>query len=190
MDLKNQKEIKKVIDGCIKGKIEDQEQLFKTFYSEMMTVCSRYVNRNEDAKDLLQEGFIKIFDKIDRYSFEGSLFGWVKRIMVNNAIDHYRKNKNKFSLSDTYINAENIAAEEDNDHHIFEEISSEELLEMIQELSPSYRTVFNLFVMEDFSHAEIAEELGISEGASKSNLSKARMNLRQMISAKLKKSNA
>jgi len=189
MDLKDQNEVKKIIDGCIKGNNDDQKLLFKALYSQMMAICYRYANRSEDAKDLLQEGFIKVFDKIEKYNFEGSLAAWVKRIMVNNAIDYYRKQKKKFAFSDTYIEAENIPDSALEDESPFEVVSSKELMEMVQALPPAYRTVFNLFVMEDYSHGEIADELGISEGTSKSNLSKARRNLKKMVLTKLKRAN-
>ena len=115
--------------------------------------------------------------------------GWVRRIIVNNAIDHYRREKNKYAFSETLVEAENIPAEEA-DEGLFEGISARELLDMVQQLSSSYRTVFNLFVLEDYSHAEIAEMLGISEGTSKSNLAKAKRNLKKMILEKLKTSQA
>ena len=154
-------------------------------YSKMMVICYRYANRPEDAKDLFQEGFIKVFNKIERFNFNGSLEGWIRRIMVNNAIDYYRKNKNKYAISETLVEAEQIPSE-DIGESIFEDVSAKQLLDFVQQLSPVYRTVFSLYVLDDYTHAEIAEELGISEGTSKSNLSKAKKNLKKMVLDHLK----
>lgn len=180
MDLKNQQVVKQVVEACSKGNAEMQQALYKATYSKMMLVCYRYANRPEEAKDLLQEGFIKVFDKIGRFNFKGSLEGWIRRIMVNHAIDEYRKNKNKFSMSETLIEAENIP-DDSVDEGLFDGLSAKDLLAFVQSLSPVYRTVFNLYVLDGYTHTEIAEELGISEGTSKSNLSKAKRNLKEMI---------
>ncbi len=189
MDLSDQNDVRELVKGCAEGKNSYQQILYKTMYSKMMLVCYRYASRSEDAKDLFQEGFIKVFAKIEKFDFNGSLEGWVRRIMVNNAIDYYRKNKNKYAISETLVKAEQIP-EIDDSEGIFEGISSAELLDMVQELSPAYRTVFNMFVLDDYSHAEIAEELGVSEGATKSNLSKAKKNLKRMILERIKKENS
>ena len=180
MDLSNQVEVRKIVRECAEGNSEYQQLLYKELYSKMMVVCYRYASRPEDAKDLFQEGFMKVFQKIERFNFKGSLEGWVRRIMVNHAIDYYRKNKNKFAISETLLEAEQIADEQENEG-IFENVSAKELLSFVQQLSPVYQTVFNLYVLDDYSHAEIAEELNISEGTSKSNLSKAKRNLKKMI---------
>lgn len=189
MDLGDQNEVRKIVEGCAKGDQDYQRLLYKTLYSSMMSVCYRYAKRPEEAKDLFQEGFIKVFDKIGKYNFKGSLQGWVRRIMVNNAIDHYRREKNKYAFSETLVEAENIPAEEESEG-LYEDISARDLLNMVQELSTAYRTVFNLFIMENYTHAEIAEMLNISEGTSKSNLAKAKRNLKKMVLEKLKTSKA
>ena len=180
MDLSNKKLVEKLVKACSRRDRSAQQQLYQKLYNPMMGVCYRYARNQEEAKDLLQDGFIKIFDKIDRFNFKGSLEGWVRRIMVNHAIDHYRKNKNKFSMSETLVEAENIPADEE-DENWAKQVQAKTLLAFVQQLSPVYRTVFNLYVLDDYSHAEIAEELGISEGTSKSNLAKAKQNLRNMI---------
>lgn len=185
MDFSDQNEVRRVVEGCVKGDHNCQKLLYKSLYSKMMGVCYRYTDRPDDAKDLFQEGFIKVFDKIGKYNFNGSLQGWVRRIMVNNALDHYRKEKNKFAFSETSIEAEYLKSDEV-DESIYDDLSPNELLEMVQQLSPSYRTIFNLFVMEDYTHAEIAELLEISPGTSKSNLAKAKRNLKQMVLERLK----
>jgi RNA polymerase sigma-70 factor (ECF subfamily) len=180
MDLSDQEEVRRVVAGCSKGDTRYQQQLYKHMYSKMMAVCYRYSARPEDAKDLFQDGFIKVFEKIERFNFKGSLEGWVRRIMVNHAIDFYRKNKNKFAISETLVQAENIPSEEI-EEGIFDEVEANELLNLVQKLSPVYRTVFNLYVLDDYSHNDISEELGISVGTSKSNLSKAKKNLKQLV---------
>jgi len=180
MNLSDQDTLKKIVEGCAKGDRYYQQQLYKAMYSQMMAVCHRYAARSEDAKDLFQEGFIKVFDKIGRYNFKGSLQGWIRRIMVNNAIDHYRKNKNKFSMSESMMEAERIQDEEI-DESIFADITADQLLNCVQELSPMYKSVFNMYVLDGYTHSEIAIELNISEGTSKSNLSKAKRNLKQMV---------
>lgn len=185
MNLSDQETVKKIVEGCVKGDRKVQQQLYKEMYSQMMAVCYRYAARSEDAKDLFQDGFIKVFEKIGKYNFQGSLQGWIRRIMVNNAIDHYRKHKNKFAMSESMMEAENIPDESFNES-IFEEITSKELLALVQELSPVYNAVFNMYILDGYTHAEIAEELNISEGTSKSNLSKAKRNLKEMVLQKLK----
>lgn len=180
MDLSDQEVVREVVKACARGDAKYQKMLYKKMYSSMMAVCYRYAGRPEDAKDLFQEGFIKVFKKIDRFNFKGSLEGWIRRIMVNNAIDYYRKNKNKFAMSETLVKAEQIP-DEGAEEMLFEGISSRDLLDCVQQLSPMYRAVFNLYVLDDYTHAEIAEELNISEGTSKSNLSKAKRNLKKMI---------
>lgn len=185
MDLADKEIVKEVVEACAKGDDKVQKALFKQLYSDMMRVCYRYASRPEDAKDLLQDGFIKVFNKIGGFNNKGSLEGWIRRIMVNNAIDYHRKNKNKYAMSETLLEAGQIPDEQEQDG-IFEEISSEDLMNCVQQLSPVYRTVFNLYVLDDYTHAEIAEELEISEGTSKSNLSKAKRNLQQMIKQLIK----
>ena len=186
MDLSNQADVRKIVEGCAEKNAEYQQFLYKTLYSKMMVVCQRYTDRPEDAKDLFQDGFVKVFDKIGKFNFKGSLEGWIRRIMVNNAIDHYRKKKNKFAMSETLVESQQIAEEVESEG-VFEGVNADILLSFVQQLSPVYRTVFNLYILDDYSHAEIAEELGISEGTSKSNLSKAKKNLKQMVHAHLNK---
>jgi RNA polymerase sigma-70 factor (ECF subfamily) len=181
MDLSDKDVVRKVVEACIRGESKYQQALYKQLYSPMMAVCYRYAGRPEDAKDLFQEGFIKVFNKIDRFNFEGSLEGWIRRIMVNHAIDHYRKNKKKFAMSETLVEAERIPDEDSFSDNWYDQVNVKELLNCVQQLSPMYRTVFSLYVLDDYTHAEIAEELDISEGTSKSNLSKAKKNLKKMV---------
>jgi RNA polymerase sigma-70 factor (ECF subfamily) len=185
MDLSNQTEVRILVRECADGNRDYQQKLYKAMYSKMMGVCYRYADRPEDAKDLFQEGFMKVFEKIGKYNFKGSLEGWIRRIMVNHAIDHYRKNKKKFAFSESMLEAEKIPEEANEDLGMFEDISAKDLLLLVQQLSPVYRAVFSLYVLDDYSHAEIAAEMGISEGTSKSNLSKAKRNLKKLVLEKI-----
>lgn len=180
MDLTDKEEVHRVVKGCSSGDKKYQRLLYQHMYSKMMVVCYRYASRPEDAQDLFQEGFIKVFNKIEKFNFKGSLEGWIRRIMVNHAIDHYRRNKNKFAMSETLVEAEQIPFEE-KDETMFDDVEAKELLLLVQKLSPVYRTVFSLYILDGYSHAEIAEELKISEGTSKSNLSKAKRNLKELV---------
>lgn len=157
------------------------------YYGKMMGVCLRYANDSNQAKDILQDGFIKVFGNLDRYNFNGSFEGWVRRIIVNTAIDYFRKKRSSHVLllsDDQAIEG----FEEEVDELEFEinpnsepEYTMQDVIEAMHELSPAYRTVFNLFVLESKSHLEIAEELNISVGTSKSNFSKAKANIRKIL---------
>jgi RNA polymerase sigma-70 factor (ECF subfamily) len=182
-------ELGNIVDGCIKGKRKYQKQLFELFYGKMMGVCMRYAKDQDEAQDMVQNGFIKIFKKLDVYNFEGSLEGWIRRIMVNTAIDQIRKNKrDPFSIEDDQrIQSieEDIPFSEEDDYET--KVKAEVAIAAISNLSPAYRTVFNMYVIEGFTHREIAEYLGISEGTSKSNLAKAKQKLRAELTVKFEK---
>lgn len=154
-----------------------------------MGVCIRYVKDNDTAQEVLQEGFIKVFEKLKSFDYNGSFEGWIRRIFVNTAIDYIRKSKKNPFLTDDdndfKLGAENLL-EEREDADLFD-VKAYLALEAIQELSPAYKAVFNLYVIEDYSHREIAEILGISEGTSKSNLAKAKMNLQKILESKYAK---
>ena len=154
----------------------------------MMVVCLRYVGDRDTAQEVLQEGFIKIFDKLDVFDFKGSFEGWIRRIIANTAIDYIRKSKRNPFLSDQEndfkLEAVDEVVEKENLNQL--ELKGEVALKAIEMLSPAYRTVFNLYVMENYSHKEIANLLGINEGTSKSNLAKAKMNLQRILNEKFK----
>ena len=152
----------------------------------MMAICLRYAKNEDEAKDILQDGFIKVFEKIDKYGFEGSFEGWLRRIIVNTAIDTYRKNKREYSLNEAMVKDENTTVDFDESTSKYESLSVKDVVNSMQKLSPAYRTVFNLYVMEGMTHKEIADELNISEGTSKSNLAKAKLNIRKILNKKLK----
>lgn len=149
----------------------------------------RYANDRDSAEEMLQEGFIKIFDKLDAFDYKGSFEGWMRRIVANTAIDHIRKSKKNPILTDNdddfKLGGENPMIEQEELDLV--DIQAEMALEAIQELSPAYRSVFNLYVMEEYTHKEIGEILGISEGTSKSNLSKAKLNLQKILKEKFMK---
>jgi RNA polymerase sigma-70 factor (ECF subfamily) len=179
--IKDQHILVDIVDKCVKGNRKAQRKLYETFYGKMMGVCYRYTSNKEDAKDVLQDGFIKVFCSINKYKFNGSLEGWIRRIMVNTAIDHYRKNKTIFFIEDEDgILLDKAKIESENG--IYSKFGEEVIMKSIELLSPAYKTVFNLNVIEGFQHKEIAQKLGISEGTSKSNLAKAKIKLRLILS--------
>jgi len=185
MDLKDRKDIEEVINGCIKGQRKYQEILHKAFYSKMLVACMRYAQNTAEAEDLLHDGFIKLYTKLPKYNYEGSFEGWVRRIIVNNAIDFIRKKK-EFSVDFRNEHEHIINTKFDDSSNNLEnieitKIKAEKIIQAIQQLSPAYRAVFNMYVLEDMSHKEIAEELGISIGTSKSNLSKAKLRIREIL---------
>lgn len=172
-----------LISGCVKQDRTCQKLLYEQFYGKMMAVCIRYAKNRDEAKDILNEGFMKVFTNLRNFGSTGSFEGWIRRIIVNTAIDHLRKNRHEYLIVNT-VYADQAAvskADEMDEEDIFRNISQEDIIHAIQELSPAYRTVFNLFVMEEFTHKEIAEKLDISEGTSKSNLSKAKFNLKKNL---------
>ncbi len=153
-----------------------QEALYQQTASKMLVVCMRYAKDRMEAEDVLQMGFIKIFQKIGEYRGDGSFEGWMRRVMVNTAIESYRKNLrtlNIVPIEDAY--------EQPGVGFDFSRLGMQDLLKVIQKLSDGYRMVFNMYIIEGYSHKEIAETLGISEGASKSQLSRARAILREEI---------
>ena len=171
------------IEGCALNKRESQKKLYTSFYGYAMAVCDRYTHSQDDAVEILNDGFLKVFKEIHRYKpaysdVVSSFKGWLRKIMVYTAIDHFRKNhKHQFTaeLDNGVIQVSST------DENALDRISYEEIIRSIQELTPGYRTVFNLFVIEGFTHDEIAEQLGISTGTSKSNLAKARRQLQKIL---------
>ena len=171
-----------IIKGCLRNDRACQKMLYERFYGKMMSVCLRYAKDKDEAKDILHEAYMKVFDKLKNFSNKGSFEGWIRRIMVNTAIDHIRKNKQEYLIVNTVYASDQAANVQDSsDDDIINNVDHEEVMKAIQQLSPAYRAVFNLYVMEDFSHKEISEILDISEGTSKSNLAKAKFNLRKNL---------
>jgi RNA polymerase sigma factor (sigma-70 family) len=168
--------LKKIIRGCLKNIKSDQYKFYSHFSQKMYGVCLRYAGSYDEAQDILQEGFIKVFEKLHTFREQGSLEGWVKRIMINTAIEKYRERIYYLSVEDL---SENGGHAEDNSGP--EKLGLSELLNLIQILPDQYRLVFNLSVLEGMSHKEIGEMLGISESTSRSNLSRARTILQDWI---------
>jgi RNA polymerase sigma-70 factor (ECF subfamily) len=175
----------KLIKGCLKADRHSQSQLYELFAPKMFIVCLRYSRNREEAEETLQEGFSKVFKCIHQYSFAGSFEGWVRKIMVNCALQKYRSKPHLHIIGN--IEYGNIEYWENEDAS--SRLGTKELIKMIQQLPPAYRIVFNLFVFEGMKHREIAELLDISEGTSKSNLSDARAILQRTINKSLQITN-
>jgi len=177
-------ELQKIIEECVEGKREAQRVLYEKFAPRMFAVCLRYAKNRTDAEDFLHDGFIKIFENIDQFKHKGSFEGWIRRIMVNNILEYFRKNS-KYHLEDeTHLPP--MPTEENEEQSEFEDIKYSEILKWIDQLPERYKMVFNLYVIENYSHNEIAKEMGISVGTSKSNLSRARQWLKDYISKEVK----
>lgn len=162
-----------LIHDCKNNDTKAQEQLYRLFSSKLFAICLKYSRNYAEAEDNLQDGFLIIFDKIHQYNFKGSFEGWIKRIMINNVLQQYRK------VSFLELTHENISDEPEVE--IDDTVSLDFLMKIIQELPDRYRLVFNLYVIDGYSHNDIAEMLEISTGTSKSNLSRARVILKEKI---------
>ena len=161
----------------LKGTKETNELLYRHFAPKMYGICLRFAGNPMDADDILQEAFLKIFTKIKDFRNEGSLEGWIRRTFVNTAINYYRKNSRNQRNGDL----DGIDISDDNTEIIYDKLSREELLNLLQELPIGYRTVFNLNVLEGYTHKEIGEMLGISDNTSKSQLTRARAILQKRV---------
>jgi RNA polymerase sigma-70 factor (ECF subfamily) len=165
-----------LINGCIQGNRRMQEEMYRRLSPRMYAVCLRYAGNAEEAEDILQEGFIKVFKKLDSFRSEGSFEGWVRRIFVNTAIEHFRRKRYLMPVTDKEENTI-----EGKYISVLDDLAEKDILALVQDLSPGYRTVFNMYVVEGFTHKEIADQLGISEGTSKSQLSRAKVILQEMV---------
>lgn len=179
------------IDGCLSNDRKAQRQLYKSFYGKMLSICMRYAGDRDEAKDILQDGFVKVFQSLEKFNRDGSLEGWIRRIMVNTAIDKIRRDKRSLIISQSEDLLDKGIEEEveDEEEDEYLDLSMKDVVRAMQDLSPGYKAVFNLYVMEDMTHKEIAAELGISEGTSKSNLAKAKLNLRKILLDNINASN-
>ena len=171
-------EIKNIINGCLKGNRRDQELLYRRYAAKLYAVCLQYSSNDEEARDILQEGFIKIFDNLVHYKHEGSFEGWIRRIIVNTALEKYRSRHNLYRIDDI---DDILELDADPDNEDYSGLEAGDLLDIIRELPPKYRMVFNLFAIEGYSHREISKMVNISEGTSKSNLSRARIILQRRV---------
>jgi RNA polymerase sigma-70 factor (ECF subfamily) len=165
-----------LIEGSIKGKRRSQEALYRRFAPAMYGICLQYASGEEDAQDILQEAFLKVFSKLEQVKNPAAFPGWIRRIMINTALEKYRSQVVLQRMDDVQEEAGGAADEE-----VFERLTSQELVALIQTLTPRYRMVFNLYAIEGYNHQEISQELGISVGTSKSNLSRARAILQEKI---------
>ena len=185
------KHLQALIDGCLKGDRRSQQAIHKMFYGKMKAVCMRYTRDSDQANDVLQEGFLKVFNNLDKYTGVGTFEGWMRRIMVNLSIDRYRRLKHDLVLLDEQNDIENWGGETDEEtedsgeNDEIYDITPEQIIDAMQQLTPAYRTVFNLYVYEDYTHQDIAEALGISVGTSKSNYAKAKKNMRKLLTKNL-----
>ncbi len=166
-----------LIQECIAGNRTSQERLYKYFAPKMFAICLRYANNHQSAEDILQEGFIKVFNHLDKFRGDGSFEGWIKRVFINTSIEHYRK----ATITQRYVEIDSAYHVSCKDEDAVSKLSRKDLLSVIQQLPIGYRTVFNLYAIEGFTHREIAAKLTISEGTSKSQLARARAMLHRML---------
>ena len=172
-----------IIHGCIVAKRESQKEFYQLFYGFAMGICLRYCTNNDEAMEVVNDSFLKIFKKLPGFKpvcniYEASLKGWIKTIVINTSIDHYRKNNKHHFFTDIQ---ESHAEMQGPVESTIDKMSFKEIMQIVQQLSPVYKAVFNLFVIDGFTHKEIAAQLHITTGTSKSNLSKAKANIQKML---------
>ena len=165
-----------LIKGCLSGDRRMQELLYNRFSAKMYAICLRYAGNSDDAQDLLQEGFIKVYKNLDKFRSEGSFEGWMRRVFVNTSIEHFRRKSKLTSISE-----KEEKGIEDKSWNALDSLAEKDIIQLIQDLPNGYRTVFNLFVVEGYSHREIGDLLGINEGTSKSQLARAKMILQKKV---------
>ncbi len=169
-------DLQEVLAGCLRNHGASQKQLFEQYYGFVKSICLRYSSNRDEADEMLNDGFMKVFTKLSYYDAGHSFEAWLKTVVVRTCIDYYRKHQAKVG----FVDVEEVHYLAD-DEAILDKIGKEEILELVQKLPPSYRAVFSLYVVEGYSHAEIAEQLGINEGTSRSNLVKARVKLQEWV---------
>ncbi len=174
-----------VVKGCVAKDRQAQKILYDKYCRKMMGVCLRYASSREEAQDMLQEGLIKVYEKISTFAFQGSLEGWIKRIVINTSLDHLRRMKNWQHPVDIETQQEALQYSST----IVESFTAADLMKIIQRLPAGYRTVFNLFAIEGYNHKEIADMLGITESTSKSQFSRAKAQLQQLVTDHQKNEN-
>ncbi|HEU4861424.1 MAG TPA: RNA polymerase sigma factor [Chitinophagaceae bacterium] len=169
-------ELYKLLDSCRRGDRSSQDRLYRQYYAYSMGICLRYSRSRDEAIEILNDGFIKILSKIDKYSPGLSFKGWLRKVMINSAIDYFRRNEKHYqSLDISHVQYESSA------ETVFDKLGEQDIIAAIQLLPPSYRMVFNLYVIEGFKHEEIANQLNISVGTTKSNLAIARNKLKRIL---------
>lgn len=175
-----------IIDECKKENARAQNELFKRYAPKLLGICCRYIRDRDDAEDALQETFIKIFSNIHQFKAEGSFEGWMKRIAANTALNHL-KEKNKVQFDDLAKVSLTKVEEDEKEYQLMVEADAQKILRCIQDLPVGYRTILNMYLMEEFSHKEIAEKLGIEESTSRSQYTRARKALLELINTKKEK---
>lgn len=166
-----------IVRGCYENQPAAQRKLYDKFSGKMLGVVLRYAKDEDEAYDILQDGFVKVFNKIQSFNMEGSLEGWIRRIMVNTALDQYRKNKKRARD----VGMDDVGFMLSKDDFIEESLMAEDLLKIINAMPQGYKVVFNMFAIEGYSHKEIAEKLGVTENTSKSQYSRARQYVRKIL---------
>ncbi len=165
-----------LLNGCIRQQPKAQETLYKRFYGYAMSAAIGYVNHSEEAAEIVNEAFLKVFKNIKNFKPESPFKGWLRRIVVNTAIDHYRSHK-KFQMNVEIEQADRHVT----DVGVIEQLNAEEILQLLQQLSEPHRLTFLLFEIEGYSHEEIAQQLSISESTSRANLTRAKKKLRELV---------
>ncbi|NEN24078.1 sigma-70 family RNA polymerase sigma factor [Cryomorpha ignava] len=187
---KSEVEDMQLAEACLTGNEKAQAQLFDQYSGQMMALCLRYGRDYEEARDMFQDGFIKVFQKLDMYNGKGPLGAWIRRTIANNALDQIRKNKREKVHEESY--QVEFKYEHETEFELFNddenELTNEKLTALIETMPTGYRTVFNMYVVEDYSHKEIAEQLGITESTSKTQYRKAKAYMRNLIEEELNKS--
>lgn len=177
---------KDIIAGCQKGEAWARRELYEKFSPTMLSLCVRYMGDIEAAKDVLQDGFIKVFTRFHSYEAKGPLGGWIRQIFVNMALEHLIRNKKMIQA----VSVDDCAVEvETYEHFALEKISADDLIECVSELPARCRTVFNMHAIEGYTHAEISEKLGIQESSSRAQFARARKQLQEMVYELKRKNN-
>ncbi|AWV99585.1 RNA polymerase sigma factor [Arcticibacterium luteifluviistationis] len=169
-------DLDEILDGCLKKRSSAQKHLYERFYGFAKSIALRYASSSDEVQEMMNDGFLKIFSKLELYDRNQSFEAWFKTVMVRTCIDYYRKNHSRVGMVD--IDDLHYLSYDDN---LLAKLSAEEILDLMKHLPPSYRAVFSLFIVEGYSHAEIGKMLGINEGTSRSNLSKARVKMQELI---------
>jgi len=175
-------QLKQQIQNCINGDRHSQSNLYERFSPKMFGVCMRYSKNKQEAEEIMQEGFVQVFKSLHHFKYNGSFEGWMRKIMVHCAIQQYRARSKMYAV----VDIEDLQSKDRGDENILTGLNKKELMKMVQALPPAYRLIFNLYVFEGMKHREIAEQLGISEGTSKSNFFDAKLLLQKAVVNSLK----
>lgn len=171
------------LQACLRGDRLAQKQFFERFKGKMFALCLRYANSREDAEDVLQEGFVKVFRDLGQYTGTGNLEGWVRKVFVNTALQHLqRQKKNLITLE---LDGQDFPDDDEPEPCLGDEPAAKNMIRILQQLPPGFRAVFNLYILEGYSHPEIADILGISVGTSKSQLLRAKSHFKKLLESSL-----